>query len=123
MSYRNIQSPLAHAFRNPTFHNPDTGKTRPNDNGWQDRHMRALGVPQGFEAGIVGMIESWARYADQHRARYETPIGDDYVLGPAWRDLGLSIRALLDGETGRLDCGTLSGFIHDTLASEGFPRG
>lgn len=46
-------------------------------------------------------------------------IGEDYVLGPEWATIGRALLALLNGETGRLDCGTLDGIIRDTLRAEG----
>lgn len=104
----------------PSFVNHATGERMSNDTGWQDRHVRAFNVPHGFEAAIVSLLTGWAIYADAHRARYESKLGDDYVLGVAWAATGRAIHSLLDGETGRLDCGTLSSFIHDTLTSEGF---
>lgn len=96
-------------------------KTNPKLPGdWKERHNAAtMSLGRPFESAIVHMLEAWARYADDHRARYESPIGEDYVLGPEWRDIGLGIRGLLNGETGRLDCGTLDGFILDTLKAEG----
>ncbi len=108
-------------FRNPTFVNHTTGKIMPNDNGWQTRHQQALILPRGFEEPIVNALIAWACYADVHRARYETAL-NDHVLGAAWADWGRALRALLNGETGRLDCGTLDGFILDTLAMEGHDR-
>jgi hypothetical protein len=41
------------------------------------------------------------------------------VIGDAWEEIGRAILVLLNGETGRLDCGTLDAFIRDTLESEG----
>ncbi len=108
-----------HNLRNPTFLN-HLGNVMPNDNGWQDRHLKALKGPINFETAIVAMLEGWARYADVHASRYESPIGDDGVLGAHWQEIGNSIRALLNGECGRLDCGTIDGFIVETLRSEGF---
>lgn len=114
------------AFKSPAFINGATGAKMPNDTGWQDRHVEALYAPRGFEAAIVNGIAAWARYADEHNARYpgETPqesrIGNDYAMGPHWESWGRSLHGLLNGETGRLDCGTLSAFIHDTLHAEGF---
>lgn len=113
------QQKYAEILRNPSFVNHRTGKRTPNDTGWQDRHMAALRAPVGFEAAIVSMLAGWATYADQHRARYESRVTDDGVMGDEWTGIGRSILALLNGETGRLDCGTLDGFIRDTLASEG----
>ena len=111
----------AQAFRNPSFINSATGKVMPNDTGWQTPHLAALSAPRDFEREIVALIEAWARYADTHLARYATGIGNDGVLGDAWMEIARGIRALLNGETGRLDCGMLDGFICDTLAAEGFP--
>lgn len=108
------------SLKGPTFINHATGRKKPNDTGWQDRHVEALYRPRGFEAAIVGALEAWARYADEHRARYESGVGEDGFIGPEWANMGRAIRALLNGETGRLGCGTLDGFIVDTLASEGF---
>lgn len=110
----------AKTFRNPSFVNPSTGKIMPNDTGWQTRHLSALDSPKGFEIAIVRLIEAWAHYADAHHRRYESKLGNDSYLGPIWNDLGKSIHDLLDGETGRLDCGTLSSFIHNTRLYEGF---
>lgn len=105
---------------NPTFVNPTTGVKMPNDTGWQTRHVAALRSPHGPETGIALMLEGWAKYADAHRARYESGIGEDYVLGDEWETIGRSIRALLNGECGRFDCGTLDAFLSDTLHAEGF---
>ena len=109
-------------FRHPTFVNRTTGKVMPNDTKWQDRHLAAIQAPSGFESAIVGMIDAWATYADKHRMRYDSGIGADHVLGDSWMEIGRGIRALLNGETGRLDCGTLDGFICETLNAEGFPQ-
>lgn len=109
----------SHTFRYPAFTRGDGGRM-PNTFGWQDRHMAALRAPMEVESAVSDLIVGWAQYADRHRARYESGIGEDGVLGPAWAAIGASIRALLNGETGRLDCGTLDGFICDTLTAEGF---
>jgi hypothetical protein len=114
-------SDYAKAFRNPTFQHPTTGAVMPNDSKWQDRHMSALRTPRGFEAALRDMIEAWARYADEHRARYGSGIGEDHVLGDAWMELGRGILVLLNGEAGRFDCGTLGGFIRSALTTEGYP--
>jgi hypothetical protein len=107
-----------HTLLNPSFVNSATGRKMPNDTGWQTRHMAALRTPTGFEVAIVEMLKAWALYADTHSRRYESKIGHD-VLGDEWAAIGRGIRGLLNGETGHLDCGTLDGFIADTLAAEG----
>lgn len=105
---------------NPTFTHPSNGKTMPNTSGWQDRHVEALRNPTGFEAAIVLMLKGWTAYADAHRFRYSSRVEGDYVMGPEWEAIGRSVIGLLNGDTGRLDCGTLDGFIRNTLQSEGF---
>jgi hypothetical protein len=92
----------------------------PNTGGWQDRHDAAVdGVnPRPFEQ-VAGMIQGWAAYACAHKARYDSPIGDDGVMGDYWESMGDALRGLLNGETGRLDCGTLDGFILKTMKEHG----
>ena len=91
-----------------------------NMGGWQERHFTAVRVPKGPEVPIVTLINGWAEYANVHRARFESGIGEDYVLGPQWAAIGAALRALLNGELGRLDGGTLDGFLNATLTAEGF---
>ena len=92
----------------------------PNENGWADRHDEAIKLSQlQFEQPVVAMLKGWEKYAKDHKARYESNIGDDGVLGDPWKEIGLGIRTLLNGETGRLDCGTLDAFILDTLNENG----
>lgn len=88
-------------------------------NRWDIQHNEAIDWPKGLEAAIVKMLLFWEMYAKEHQKRNESPIGDDYVLGPEWRDIGLAIRGLLNGETGRLDCGTLDAFILETMRENG----
>lgn len=109
-----------HQFQNPKFLNHATGEVMPNGSGWQTRHRHALMRQRVEERGIYSLISGWAEYADRHSARYESGIGTDYVLGDAWAEIGGSIRKLLDGETGRFDCGTLASFVSETLIAEGW---
>lgn len=87
---------------------------------WQARHCSAVGFPRGSEVGVVELLKGWASYADRHHDQYDSGIGDDGVLGPAWAAIGANIRTLLNGECGRLDCGTLDSFLCRTLEAEGF---
>lgn len=88
--------------------------------GWQRRHNEAVTAPRfGFESALVAMLRGWAGYADAHRHAYDAPIGDDGVLGPEWAAMGQAMLGLLNGDLGRLDGGTLDGFIRNTLASNG----
>ena len=90
---------------------------RPNNsNGWEDRHDAA--VRQG--AQIPKMLIAWKSIAGQHQHRFDSLISEDYILGPAWKQIGEGIRTLLNGELGQLDAGTLDGFICETIVENGF---
>lgn len=86
---------------------------------WQRRHNEAIQSPEGFEVGMVALAKFIRRYSAEHEARYERKIGDDYVLGPAFIDIVRGFRTLLNGECGRLDCGTLDGFACEILKENG----
>lgn len=90
---------------------------RPPDNGWQDRHNKAF-----RSHPLAHIVVSCAQYADAHRARFDSGIGEDYVLGPEWIAILKGVRGLLNGETGQLDCGTVDGMICDMLRAEGVPE-
>jgi len=87
---------------------------------WKQRHTEAMRAPRGRELAIVRMLQAWELYREQHRQAYESGIGDDGVLGPEWAAIGFAIRGLLNGDCGRLDCGTIDGGICDALTAEGF---
>jgi hypothetical protein len=92
----------------------------PNTGNWQRRHNDAVTAPRaGFEAAIVAMLRGWATYAQAHRDAYDSPIGDDGVLGPEWAAIGHAMLGLLNGDLQRLDGGTLDAFIRDTLTANG----
>ncbi len=69
---------------------------------------------------VVNAIKSWLAYADKHAERYVSKVGDDGVLGLHWAAWGFALRGLLNGETGRLDCGTLDTILCETLEAEDF---
>lgn len=100
-------------------------RTMPNTGGWQDRHDAAVQLPRNgqprkdFETAIVEMIKGWAKYAEDYVVLYDSPIGQDGVLGDYWEAIGDGLRGLLNGATGRLDCGTLDGYILRTMAGNG----
>jgi hypothetical protein len=98
----------------------------PNTGGWKDRHNLAItlggfnGHSRPFETAVAQMITGWARYAQDHKKEYESAIGDDGVIGKAWLEAGKAFIDLLNGNTGRLDCGTLDAFLRDTMHENGF---
>jgi hypothetical protein len=71
-------------------------------------------------ASLRSMLVAWDNYRIDHHDRYESRIGDDYLLGPYWAETGLAIKRLLDGETGGLDCGSIAANITNAIEAEGF---
>ena len=73
---------------------------------WKGRHKNAVrGASQitfstAWGHPVIGSIAAWCAYARIHADRFDSNIGDDYVLGPAWRDWGLALRTLLNGYLG-----------------------
>jgi hypothetical protein len=86
---------------------------------WIDLHNIALRNPRGLEVPIVSMLRAWKHYADMHQEHWQSPIGEDYVLGPAWVQIGQGIRELLNGDCGRLDCGSLDSMIINSMDKAG----
>jgi len=92
-----------------------------NSNGWADRHFAAAQCPQSeYEKALVEMLSGWLRYADAVASGGQSGIGQDYALGPCWARIGDGLRGLLNGETGRFDCGTLDGILCRCLEAENF---
>lgn len=97
-----------------------------NSNGWEERHNQVVvhlngpyPLTNSLDTVVAMMLETWKLYAEFYQSRFESKIGDDGVLGECWKDIGLGIRGLLNGELGRLDAGTLDAFILDTLREHG----
>jgi hypothetical protein len=53
-----------------------------NDSKWKAHHQRALHNQE--HQHIVLMLRGWCAYASRHQARFDSPIGEDCVLGPQW---------------------------------------
>lgn len=87
---------------------------------WRGRHNLGVTVPtMDKERSLVELFSGWARYAENHEARFEAKIGEDYILGVAWTEIGQGLRTLLNGELGRLDAGTLDSFLLNTATEHG----
>lgn len=76
-------------------------------------HNMAVDNPKpGIERAIVGMIKSLEEYARAYRRSWDSPIGEDYVLGAdGFKPMVEGLRVLLNGDSGRLDCGTIDGYL------------
>jgi len=94
-----------------------TGPKSFKENRWGQQHCRAWQT----QPPIVRMITGAAMYADTHRKRYGSSIGEDGFLGPQWEAIIRGIRALLNGECGELDCGTLDSLLCEMLELEAIP--
>jgi hypothetical protein len=86
---------------------------------WKLHHNNALANPIGLEV-IGGIIAHWAEYGFEHQNAYESTLSEDYVLGPAWAKIGEGLLALLNGDLGRLDGGTLDSVIRTSLQAQGW---
>jgi hypothetical protein len=85
-----------------------------------ERHEQAMRIPmRGHEGAIVTLLEGLKKYAKAHEDRFGSPISEDYILGPALESIAEGVRTLLNGETGRLDCGTLDTMLAEYLAKDG----
>ena len=108
-----MQNSYLNAFKRPDL------KSRYCD--WTEGHLAAVANPyHGFEYALAQMFSGWLRYADEHKRRYLNGIGGDMFLGDEWAKIGDALRGLLNGETGRFDCGLLDSLVADTLRAEGF---
>jgi hypothetical protein len=85
------------------------------------RHDRAFHAPKaGFESAIASSLVALRDYAVAHECTYGSPLAQDGVLGDAWLDMLRGLRALLNGELGRLDGGFLDGAICNLHRAAGF---
>lgn len=88
---------------------------------WKRRHAMAMAAPQPGtqEQAVAELVKAWKLYAAAHERAYNTKVGKDSVLGPAWESIGHALRVLLNGETGRLDCGMLDSDILKLMERNG----
>lgn len=86
---------------------------------WQQRHQAALENPQGCEIPIVGLFQALDSYIDTYYKRYQQTVFEDGVLFEGVKEIANGLRILLNGETGRLDCGTLDARLGQILRTCG----
>lgn len=84
---------------------------------WAGRPASGPNVPYV----LVRAIDAWCQYAQAYAERWDRArIGCDGFLGPAWEAWGRSLHTMLNGETGDLDCATLSAIVLHNLAEQWF---
>lgn len=69
-----------------------------------------------FQSSLESILGGLSDYADAHKARYGTPIGADYYISEQWTTTANGLLGLLNGETGRIDCGTFDGQVRKLAA-------
>ncbi len=83
---------------------------------WADRHQAALAQPRGNERTIVRLMQALAFY----KGSGGVPVGEDYVLGPAWVKIASGLLDLLNGDIGRLDGGLVDHAVRQMASDRGF---
>jgi hypothetical protein len=98
----------------------------PSEKSYRDylvRHFEALQHPRGAERAIASLRSGILQYAVEYGERFEgCQLGEDGVLGDAWLAMAKGYLGLLNGECGRLDCGTLDGEIRRWAVQHGFTQ-
>jgi len=90
-------------------------------NDYLARHHKALQDPRGVECAIASFRIGLLNYGLQYAEEFEgLELGQDGVLGDAWLAMARGYLALLNGPTGRLDCGTLDGEVRRWSEKFGF---
>lgn len=88
---------------------------------WLAQHHLALVQPRGIEIPIVSFRKGLLEYGLQHAVEFQgCTLGGDSFLGAAWLQMARSYLTLLNGPTGRLDCGTLDGEVRRWATGFGF---
>lgn len=80
-----------------------------------DRQTR--GMRNGDPCIVIA--DALLRYAKEHKARFESPLSEDYFLGPAWLAALTGVRSLLNGE-GSFDGGCVDSVLMLALKESGY---
>ncbi len=87
---------------------------------WIARHRNAMVYPRTLhEKGIVQIIKGLRDYAKaSNELGYK--MGEDYVLGVEFHKIVSGLHGLLNGNTDRLDCGSIESLLVQLLRDEDF---
>jgi hypothetical protein len=87
---------------------------------WSNRHIQACVDPRANEAGIWALINAFAALADGYFATsHGSLLGQDGYFADHAVDLVKAMRAYLNFDVGRFDCGTLDRLILDLAQMAG----
>ncbi len=88
--------------------------------GWGAHHVMAWELSTlSTEAPLRNAIISWGQIGETHRRAHGRDIGQDAVLGVAWKGMGQCLRIMLNADIGRFDLGTLDELILNMASSCG----
>ena len=92
---------------------------------WARNHVAAFTGAQDNERVVINLVCALAQYLEGYGLRDEhgdeqNLLAHDYVLGPAWSRIWVGARGLLNGECGRLDCGTIDGLLGELAYAAGY---
>ncbi len=82
-------------------------------------HNEAIRRARRFELPIIRGLQAWEQYAQVHKQTYDAPVMEDGTIGDYWAAWGFALRCLLQGQTGRLNCGHLDRYILELLKYHG----
>lgn len=83
-------------------------------------HNDAIRRARGFELPLVRGLQALESYAQTYVLRYSAHVSEDGVMGEYWITWAISLRNLLDGDTGRLNCGHMHSYINDLAKYYGY---
>lgn len=81
-----------------------------------------LSLVAAHESSLETMFSAWASYAGTHKRMYDTDLAEDYVLGPQWVEMGRCLIGLLNGVTGKIDCGNFDRNVRKVALAAGFDQ-
>lgn len=78
-----------------------------------------MNKPYGLECPVVGLAYSLARYADEYHNRTGIEVGEDHYSDDYFGDMLRALVALLNCDTGGLDCGTMDRALRELAKNVG----
>lgn len=77
-------------------------------------HAVRLGHP------LLVMADALVQLAHVHVDKFDSPIAEDYVLGPEWLKAVEAVGQMLNGDYGPIDAGTVSSILQEARGIAGF---